>query len=1622
MDINQIIGKYRASSNSQRDKGDKFERIIKGYFFTDPKYSDLVTKAWLWSEFPYRSQFGGNDTGIDIVLQVINGEYWAVQCKCVAEGTYIDKAAVDTFLSTSSKTFETEKGDIHRFANRVWVSTTNNWSSTATDSLKNQTPPIVRINLVDLEEAPLDWNKLENEVHGQSARKPVWDPKPHQKTAIDKTISYFKNNERGKLIMACGTGKTFTSLRIAEEQTGGHGTVLFLVPSIALLGQTLREWTAQAKEPIDPICICSDKEVSKSKTNSNDTTNFSVIDLALPASTNVANIKRQFDMLSYKEKSLKVVFSTYQSIDVIAKAQKEMGFKFDLTICDEAHRTTGVTYADEDESAFVKVHNNNVIDSKKRLYMTATPRLYSEDSKAKAQSANIAVSSMDNKEQFGTEIYRIGFGEAVEAKLLSDYKVLILTMSESEVPDAVQKALAQEDSEISTDDASKLIGCINALSKHIIGDGGTLDGGTAQDIMRKAVAFCPKISDSKKITDSFNEIGEIYKEKAPEKKQESLALAKSRHIDGTMDATKRDELMSWLKEDAEDPNESRILTNVRCLSEGIDVPSLDAVMFLSARNSQVDVVQSVGRVMRTAPGKEYGYIIIPVVIPDGVKPEVALNDNKRYAVVWTVLNALRAHDDRFNATVNKIELNKKRPEQIIVGSADHRGEGDESSDAAVMSAPQSQQTELLRDLQNAIYAKLVEKVGDREYWGPIWASQVKEIVQRQIKRISVLAEDESEHKSAFQDFLNALKKNLNPSVTKEQAIEMLAQHIITKPVFEALFEGYSFVQNNAVSSSMQHMLELIEASSETEDTEALDKFYAYVKRRAEGIDNSEGKQKIIVELYDKFFKVAFPKMVEQLGIVYTPTEVVDFIIHSVDDVLKKEFGRGLTDQNVNILDPFTGTGTFITRLLQSGLINKEDLQRKYEKEIFANEIVLLAYYIAAVNIENTYHDLTQSKKYESFEGITLTDTFQLGEHENTKLFSEALSENTERVQRQKNTPLTVIFGNPPYSAGQKSENDMAQNQKYSKLESRISQTYAKLTEATNKNALYNSYIKAFRWSSDRISNEGGVIGFISNGAWLEDSSAQGFRRYIENEFSSIYVFDLRGDQRTQGERSRKEGGKIFGAGSRNKISITILVSNPEHNSDKAKIFYRDIGDYLNRDQKLEIIKNSKSFSNTNFESVSITPNEHGDWVNMRNDAFDEFLPMQPDTKFNEVSKSFFTLNSMGISSNRDAWVYGYSKKKILQNMKATIVFYNSQVDLLKGAKNNAEKDKLISSDGHKISWSSSLKPKAARGVKTEFQPDEVYISSYRPFAKQYLYFGENFIHRRGQFDNLYPTNNTNRVICVSGAGSKGGLSVLVTEDIANLDYVEKTQCFPLYWYEKVEKEQASIFDTEKEAEYARHDGISDFIHEKAVKQYWDKSITKEDVFYYVYGLLHNTEYRRQFTNDLKKMLPRLPLVESKHDFWTFSKAGRELAELHLNYESVSPFANVKISGISSKDFKVTKIKYGRKDAVVREKKKKVDDKSVIYYNDHIKIENIPEKAQEYIVNGKSALDWILERYQVKKDKDSGIVNDPNDWSKEVGKPRYIFDLILSIINVSIKTVDIVNKLPKINFQETEKED
>ncbi|MBE9218461.1 DEAD/DEAH box helicase [Dolichospermum flos-aquae] len=1678
MTIGKILKEFRQNSQSPRELGDKFERLMLSYLKTDPIYKEYFSEVWLWMDFPKRGNMP--DTGIDLVAVIRDtGDYCAIQCKCYGEDQTLEKSDIDSFFTASGTNL---------FKKRMIISTTNKWSKNALAALDGQQIPVIRATIYDLANSPIDWDQFSLENPDHLELKPKKKIRPHQQTALEKVLTGFQTGNRGKLIMACGTGKTFTALKIAENFPKENNLILFLVPSISLLSQTLREWTAETDINFHSIAVCSDVNVGKSKQKSknDDLADITVNDLAFPATTNANDIIKSYQKIrenntakvnntpnvetfhgtslqknptslqknptslqknptslqknptslqknptslqknptslqnqnQHNQSELTVIFSTYQSIQAIADAQKQGLPEFDLIICDEAHRTTGVTIAGEDESYFVRVHNQDFMQAKKRLYMTATPKIYSDDTKVQAQENDAFLCSMDDVDIYGQEFHRLSFGEAVSVGLLTDYKVMVLAVDEKFVSATFQQQLADANNELNLDDAVKIVGCWNGLAKRLIKDA---QGEDIEDNnpMKRAVAFSRSIKDSKKIVDVFADIINQYQQLNPD--DEDFLECNLDHVDGTQNSLERNSKLEWLK--AELPltptkggnsgNICRILSNARCLSEGVDIPALDAVMFLTPRNSVVDVVQSVGRVMRKAEGKKYGYIILPVGIPADIPPEVALKDNQKYQVIWRVLQALRSHDDRFNDTVNKIELNKRRPPQIAVIGVGGKTENDGSSQSAKKGSSYKQ-LELnfpIEEWRNAIYAKIVTKCGDRQYWEK-WAKNVAEIADTHISRIKALLVGangrsplQSEAKKVFDEFITGLHQNINPNVTEDEAIEMLSQHLITKPVFDALFEGYEFTKYNPVSQTMQRMLDVLESQSLQKEVKTLDKFYESVRKKASGIDNAEGKQRIIIELYDKFFRAAFPRLVERLGIVYTPVEVVDFIIKSADFALKQEFGVGLTDEGVHILDPFTGTGTFMVRLLQSGLIKPEDLQRKFSYELHCNEIVLLAYYIAAINIEESYHFLAGGE-YQPFNGIVLTDTFQMFENAGY-LLESIFPENNQRVINQKQRDITVIIGNPPYSAGQTSENDGNKNLKYENLDQKIANSYAKHSTATLKNSLYDSYIRGFRWASDRIKDQG-IVCFVSNGSFIDNNAMDGFRKCLVDEFTSIYCFNLRGNQRTSGEIARKEGGKIFGSGSRATIAIIFLIKNSSKKSEN-KVFYHDIGDYLSQKEKLDIIKNFGDISTIKWQKI--TPNENYDWINQRNDDFESFISL--GDKKDATTKTIFDVYSMGVKTNRDNWVYNFSHQLVINNMTRMIDFYNQQVEEFKNhlkgqTLTNAEQRKkqvenFIDTDPKKISWSGELKDDCGKLIIHAFNPSEVVKSMYRPFCNQAYYYNKDLNNRLYQIPKIFPNQNLeNLAIYVTGIGASKDFSALIIDVIPNLHLHDTGQCFPLYTYEK-QSELGELFATATTEQYTKKENIPDSILKEYQQKYEDKTITKSDIFYYIYGVLHSPEYKQRFASDLKKMLPRIPFTA---DFWTFSQAGRELAYYHLNYETIEPYELEEFKKdlyLDHQDYQVEKMVFG--------KNKNGLDKTIIIYNSKLTLSQIPLEAYEYIVNGKSALEWIMERYKVTKDKDSGIINDPNHWSEN---PRYIVDLVKRIVRVSLETVRIVKSLPALN--------
>lgn len=1656
--FSEVLEQLR-ENQSKAKYGIAFEKLMVNYFRTDPTLKAQFDEVYRWSDWKYNG--GAPDTGIDLVARRIDDGTWvAIQCKFYMPTTRLAKADLDSFFEASGRSFNTESGPEH-FGSRIVISTTDHWSSHAEEALANQLIPTSRIGTAAIAESPINWDVAfpGSEIQINLSQRETYEPRPHQQAAIDSAMAGFATRDRGKLIMACGTGKTFTALRlaerVAEENGGGKARVLFLVPSISLLSQTLKEWTAQGRLDMRTFAVCSDSKVSRKAED------IATYDLEVPVSTNGAEIAKRFES-GKRAKGLHIVFSTYQSLSAVHEAQQQGLDDFDLVICDEAHRTTGITLAGEDASNFVRIHDADYIKASKRLYMTATPRLYDDSVKGKIQDHSAELASMDDEAIYGPEFYRLGFGEAVEKGLLTDYKVLVMTVDESVAADAMARS---QNSQINLTLASAMIGAWNGLAKRsgsLQGKKGGFDEDAAP--MQRAVAFARDIKTSQAIADSYPQLVNMHRELLEEKAvlndvslhNVDLSIS-AQHVDGSMNALERGTKLSWLESPAAEQH-TRVLTNARCLSEGVDVPALDAVIFFNPRNSMVDVVQSVGRVMRKSEGKDYGYIILPVAVAPDVSPAHALNDNARFKVVWQILNALRAHDDRFNAKVNSIALNETNPAEELPIEVDHIGKKDSQksgsdtdsesasptdaineaeADSVKNPQPLADNDELTQQLvlfsleewQEAIYTKLVDKVGTRTYWED-WADDVATIAGNQITRIKALVDGaDAALRTEFDSFVEGLRNNLNDGISEDDAISMLSQHLITAPVFNALFENHDFITHNPVAQVMEKMVKALSEANLVTETESLEKFYESVRVRASEVNSASGKQQVIKELYERFFQKAFKKQAESLGIVYTPVEIVDFILRAADDVSKKHFGKGLSDEGVCILDPFAGTSTFTVRLLQSGLIKPEDLARKYANELFATEIMLLAYYVSAVNIETTYNALREeaalrngepAPEYVPFANIALADTFQIheeGDIPDLNIFRE----NNETIERQKKASINVVIGNPPYSVGQKSANDLNANRKYPSLDKRIADSYVALSHSRSQRTLYDSYVRAFRWATDRIGDRG-LVAFISNSGWIDSNSSDGIRLSMGKEFSDVYIFNLRGNSLNAGEEARKEGGNVFDI----RVGVAFVIAVKDDLSQPFKLNFAELPDYKSKQEKLELV-NSATLSSIDWETI--VPNANGDWLNQRSEEFSSW-PLLGDSK-RSVGTKYFDATSNGLSTGRDRWAYASSAKELKRNIQTLIDTYNQALEdypgksVQRATSFQADNPRFV--DPKKVKWSSRLIQVFESGRRIVFSESHMRKSLYRPFMTQYVYYDAELNERRYQLPSMFPQlKNSNIGFVVTGSSSHYDFGLIATDLLPNLHTLDTGQYFSRFTWAAVEADDGGLFgeggvvrqsETSLYGEigevvdgYVRVDNITDEI-KVLYRDALGADITGDDIFHFVYGKLHDPAYRTKYASDLKKMLPHIETPSSRAEFDKFAAAGQELMDLHAGYESVEPWPlDIRVKGDESdrETWRVLKMRWAKRTDP--ETGKNVDDVTKLIYNKRVTIAGIPAEADEYMLGSRSAVAWLINRYQVKKDKASGIVNDPNDWADELGNPRYIVDLIGRVVRVAMETVRIVNDL------------
>ena len=904
------------------------------------------------------------------------------------------------------------------------------------------------------------------------------------------------------------------------------------------------------------------------------------------------------------------------------------------------------------------------------------------------------------------------------------------------------------------------------------------------------------------------------------------------------------------------------------------------------------------------------------------------------------------------------------------------------------------------------------------------ASDIAKVVQSYIRQIAERLKNanKADIGAVFDEFSEFLGKDIESPPDKDDIVELLAQYVVSKPVLDILFSSASVAEHNPLSGkAIRKIFNNFADIHSSLPKQSLEQFYQAVAERAKGLKQKpEARQKFIAELYDRFFSRAFPKITDRLGIVYTPVEVVDFILHSVDDILRTEFNRSWGSQGVQILDPFTGTGIFIARLIECGLIKPQDLERVYNNDLHANEVVLLAYFIAKLNIETAYQ-VKNGTPYRAFSGVHFCDTFVTSEKDKSRLVDSANSHDRQQSPKQLNfenahdlPDIRIIIGNPPYSTGQESANDDAANQKYPEVDRRIAETYlASTLTKGGKRSSYDSYIRAIRWASDYI-GKCGIIGFVTNAGFVQSASADGMRKCLAEEFSNIYIFHLRGNARTSGTLRQKEGGNIFGVGSRAPVAISLLVKNPLA-KQSGQIFFYDIGDYLDITQKLEKIKKLKSIAGLKDKWQKIVPDSYHDWLNQRDGCFSHF-PAMGDKK-NKQRLTIFKLYSSGVVSGRDAWVYNASKTKLLQNVQRMTEFYNQEIDRYSRYRQRFPNKAVnvrdfVKKDVKKFSWGGgNWQASFKKQIKETFSEDLTEISNVRPFTKSWHYSATRFNHSSYSMKDIFPAGaSENLAICVSGNGKRGGFSVIMSNRITDFQFEDNGQCFPLYYYEKSDVREGGK-DGAKQSGFKRSHAITDEALKYYQTTYSDNHISKEDLFYYIYGILHSPDYQARFSDNLVKELPHIPPVKTLEDFKAYVSAGRALGYLHVNYESVEKYPVklvTKKKKLGAADFYVTKMRYGGRG--------KNKDRSVIHYNDKITITGIPLAAYDYIVNNKTAIDWVMEKQSVRIDKTSGIVNDANDFAHEtMHNPAYPLDLLLRVINVSLETIKIIRNLPKLDI-------
>ena len=1375
--LNETLITLAGEAGTGRAKGDRFEHLIQTVFTEHPGQwgKERFVNVWSWREWPGREDagFGGQDIGVDLVAEqteAYGGGLCAVQCKFYQPDATIPTATIDSFLAAAPTKVFTE---------RLLIATANVAS--------------IGVRKLDLNGAKVlytaemdgwvdDWRTFLTDrlIKFDPPRKhtELWD---HQQQALTAVLEGFQRSDRGKLILPCGAGKSLTALRIAEQQSGPGGTVIYLVPSLALVGQTMNEWSVQKTLPLQYLAVCSDPGVGRQLAGTR------LNELCWPVTTDPDVLSDRLD-LPAPAGHMRVVFATYQSAQVVSEA----GHRFDLMICDEAHRTTGIeeTVRPGEGSPFRLIHDDENIPAVKRLYMTATPRVFTAAQRRRAVDPFFdgQAYSMDDEVVFGPEFYRMSFADAVETGVLADYRIAVIAVDEEHLWQAEGTNIfykwgnggytpqgrsvdGKRQPTLTMEDAVRLTGIWDALatptSDKLPGEdhrSGEIPetGGLDDRPARSALLFANKVARSK-------EIAMIWAGLTNERSEDdgSFLPLRVNHIDGKTPAADRLKLLGQLRKadhgnfKGTDRPVCEVLTNVKVLTEGVDVPGLDAVVFLDPKTSAVDITQAVGRAMRKTGGKETGTVVIPVILNllDDLATDMARTE---FETVGKVVRALRSHDERVDYWLSDPDVWADRAPmtvRVISGvSAERRRAVAERGHQIVMS------------LTRRVGSVVVDMAGDRHMW-PTWGKRAAAACDRVLTRMRNAVNGSTKVQAAADRFSGRIAATLSGGRSlpggRGQALEMAAHHVVTMPVFDSLFDK-QFSKRNPVSRSVERFLSDLAGLDVSFEDELRPMHRAY-RRLAEVLGaasiSATRRLDVIRQIYDGFFAEAAPGLVKRLGIVYTPIEIVEFMARSADAIIREEFGKqeGLASSGVQILDPFSGTGTFTAYLLEGSqrdrttpLIPDSGLRDVWER-LHASELTLLSYYVGAVNVEGAYHRRLQDAgllgcgEYAPWTRTVLRDTF-VPASDDGDLFNE--DSNELRAAEQDGLPIDVILANPPWSSGQDSAGDDNPNLSYPAMAARVRELYGvRHRQVTGKpaggSAMGNLYVKALRRCSDLVRERGGdrpvVIGLVHPNSLADGTSLTGVRACLRDEFTAIYVVNLLGNAYKSGEEYRREGEKLFGGGSRNGVQITFLVYNPAQDTGEPAILrYAEVPPYSTLEEKWDWLDRVGNVLSPILETVPVVDGH--EWVNLPDPSYERLTPLYPTGRPANRGEHLITadttviVHASGVKTNCDTYVYSFDRSTLEDKIQRLIDAYedaryltDGDSDLLEEATRNTQLNK--------IKWTGTLKQSLKQNIKLEYDPTHIREVLYRPFIKLWLYEDERILASVKTISAMFPRDD-----------------------------------------------------------------------------------------------------------------------------------------------------------------------------------------------------------------------------------------------------------------------------------------